>query len=882
MLPASLAVDRRTAPLGIDSPSPDFSWKPAADGAAQRGFEIDVSDHPSFDDKHLVWASGVVLSDKPFGIRYEGSRLMSRTRYHWRVRIHGSDGGIGPWVMSSFETGILTDPEWQAKWITHPVADKKDPRTIYLSTTVDLPAAVRSARAYSSALGWYRMFVNDHDITGSALVPRWTPFHEYTEYQVYDVTHALDAGANTVGVVVSEGRYRGHLGAFSLPRRYGDRLAALVQLEIELVDGSIVRTTTDGSWRAEHGRVRVADPKDGERVDLRLPELPWVTGTRDDTVPAVVLPQHRRLIAESVARVEEIGRRRGKISVTPSGKQLVDFGQNMSGTARVRLSGPAGATVKLLYSEVLTSAGEIATEYLDLPGKKDGWFQRDEAILASEPVDYLAGSTIKGFRYLSIDGPADPLSEDDVEAITLSSDLPMISEFRSSDARLNQLWNNVVWSLRSNFTDTPTDCPTRERSGWTGDIQVFGATAAQLVDADAFLSRYLRNLAADQHPDGTVPPFIPSEAVRGISRNPLGFTRTSAGWGDAAVMLPWIVYQYYGNARTLRDQYPSAKAWVDQLASRAAKRRSIRRRLRPGTGRLERFIVDTGYHWGEWLRPGETLASEMPGNLLGKRASVATAYLANSARLLSNTAKVLGETADAERYAHLADNAGRAWRAAFVRDDGRRIGDDRQDDYVRGLAFDLLDPQQRGPAAERLAELVIAADYHLGTGFLSTPMLLGTLVDTGHTDVALRVLLQTSAPSWLHAVELGATTTWEIWDGYRDGEPSASHNHYAFGSVAAFLQERIAGLAPGAPGYKRLRIAPVIGGGITSAAVSIMTPYGRASSSWELASDGSVTLTVEVPPGVHADVVLNEIATEVGSGVHVFTSVGSTRKGAAA
>lgn len=868
----SLTVDRRSAPFGIDSAAPEFAWKLPSDAPPQLAYEIDVSVDSSFVPGDILWTSGQVRSATPYGVRYGGGPLRSRTEYHWRVRVHGAEGVVSDWATASFETGLLDPNDWRAEWISHPVASKKDPRSIYLSTTIELPTDVVRARAYTSALGWYRLFVNERDITGTSLVPRWTPFQEYTEYQVYDTIDALRAGTNTVGIIVSEGRFRGRLGAFSLPNRYGDQLAALVQLELGLADGSTIEVTTDASWTASYGRVRVADPKDGERVDLRLPELPWLDGRTEGAVPAVVIPARRRMIAESVGRVEQIGRRRATISRTPSGTQLIDFGQNLSGVARVRLSGPEGATVRLIYSEVLSSAGEIATGYLGGGSSKKDWFQRDEVILSGERVDYTPGATIKGFRYLSIDGPAAPVSEDDVEAIVLSTPLPAISEFHSSDDRLNQLWNNVVWSLRSNFTDTPTDCPTRERSGWTGDIQVFGPTAVQLVDANAYLRRYLRNLAAEQRPDGTVPPFIPSEAAAGISRNPLGFTRTSVGWGDVAVMLPWTLYRYYGDTAVLRDQYASAKAWVDQLASRAARKRGIRRRLRRGIGHLERYIVDTGYHWGEWLRPGESLASEMPGNFLGRRTSVATAYLAHSARLLSRIADVLGEDTDSSRYARLADNASSAWRAAFVTEEGSRIGDDRQDDYVRALAFDLLEPGNRDRAAARLAELVHEAGDHLATGFLSTPMLLGTLVDTGHADVAMRILLQTSAPSWLHAVELGATTTWETWNGYKEGEPEASHNHYAFGAVVAFLQERVAGLAPAAPGYARLRIAPVIGGDLTSAGVSIQTPYGRASSAWRRGASGAVTLTIEVPPGVRADVVLGEISTEVGSGTHEFTS----------
>ncbi|MGW0704472.1 family 78 glycoside hydrolase catalytic domain [Streptomyces sp. NPDC002643] len=869
--PHSLTVDRRSEPFGIDTAAPEFGWK-LLGAAGQESYEVEVALTPSFEPSSVVWASGEVPARRPFGVLYGGTPLASGTTYHWRVRVRDTDGGMTEWADATFETGILDASQWHARWISHPESNKNEPRTLYFRTELDLPAPVVRGRAYASALGWYRLFVNDTNVTGHALVPRWTPFHDYTEYQAYDVTDAFRAGSNRIGIVVSEGRYRGRLGAFSLRARYGDRLGAFAQLELELADGSTVRVTTDGTWRVGYGRVLRSDPKDGERVDLRLPELPWTEeGASGETV-TVVLEENPRLVAEEVQRVTEIGRRNGTVSTTPSGKQLIDFGQNFSGVARVRLSGTAGQAVKLLYSEVLDSDGEVATTYLGVGSGKGEWFQRDEAVLTGQPVDYTPWFTIHGFRYLCIDGPVQPLTEEDVEAIVLSSDLPQIAEFRSSDPRLDRLWNNVLWSLRSNFTDTPTDCPTRERSGWTGDIQVFGPTAAQMVDADAYLRRYLRNLAAEQYEDGTVPPFIPAEEARGRSRNPMRFTRTSVGWGDAAVILPWTLHRYYGDVEVLRTQYDSGRAWVDHLARRAATKRGWRRRFRNGTGPLERYIVDTGYHWGEWLRPGDSLGSEIPGNLTGKRAGVATAYLAHSAGLLSQIATVLDRTEDAAGYRQLANSAAEAWRAAFVRDGGGRIADDKQDDYVRGLAFGLLEPPQRPAAAARLVELIEENGFHLGTGFLSTPMLLGSLVEAGHPDIAYRVLLQTTTPSWLSQVELGATTTWETWEGYKDGNPTASHNHYAFGSVAAFLQEYVAGLSPAAPGYARIRVAPVIGGGLTSASVSVETPYGRAASAWELQPDGTVSLSVTVPAGVTAELDLGALHKEVGSGTYDFTS----------
>jgi len=843
----------------------------------QRAYELELR---AADEDGPYWRTGVVEQSRPFGVVYDGPALVSMRTYCWRVRAHLDDGSVTEWSdEAEFESGILDPGLWRAQWISAPSAGRKDRRTLYFVRDLELTSPVVRGRAFTSGLGWYKLRINGTHVTGHSLVPRWTPFDKTIEYQSYEVTAAFRSGVNRIGMIVGDGRYRGHLGFLDRDARYGDRLAAFAQIVLDLADGSTVVLVTDESWTVGTWRIRRSDPKHGERVDLRLDDDEWMRpgGLLEDPEPAVSLPPHPRLlIREDLPPVTDVARRAARVTRTPSGAQLIDLGQNFAGVARIRLSGAAGSTARLLYSEVLTPEGELNTAYLHGKAKPD-WFQRDEVILADEPVDYTPSLTIHGFRYIAVEG-ADPIGDGDVEGIVLSTDLPQIAQFHCSDPRLEQLWRNVMWSLTSNFTDTPSDCPTRERSGWTGDAQVFGDTAAQLVDVDRYLRRYLANAALEQHADGGIPPIIPAEASAGRSRNPLSLTGNSAGWGDALVILPWHLYRYFGDTQVLHDQYDSARRWVDRLARRA-KRRGLARRLQRGAaalGRAERFILDTGYHWGEWLRPGET-GAEVVGNVLRPPAVVATAYFAYSARLLSRMARILGRDDDAAKYEALADDVRAAWQRAFVDDGGRRIGEDKQDDYVRALAFDLLPPEQRQPAADRLAELVRDAGFHLGTGFLSTPMLLPALADSGHADVAFRVLMQTASPSWLHQVEHGATTIWETWSGHDDaGRPTASHNHYAFGSVARFLQEYVAGLAPVEPGYRRIRVEPHIGGGLTSASVHIETPYGSAASTWSI-ENGELRLEVTVPAGVSAEIRLGSLDDVVGAGDHRWTVPVNTR-----
>ncbi|MEV3963304.1 family 78 glycoside hydrolase catalytic domain [Nocardia sp. NPDC050193] len=873
-----LRTDRRTAPMGIDNPMPEFSWLPAAADSgrtAQAAYLIEVSPSAAF-GADTVWRSGPVESALPFGARYQGPPLRSRSRYHWRVRVADAHGRSGAWSEPAwFETGVLDPGLWSAQWVSAAPATLPDPdAAVYLRGTVELPEAVVRGRAYVSGLGWYRFFVNGRDLTGPALVPRWTPFDAIVEYRTYDVTHDFRRGRNIIALALGDGRYRGHIGMSARRAVYGDRLAGFAQIELDLADGRTVTVVTDQSWYGGPGRIRAADPMHGERSDLRIPDDDWL---HDDNPPArmapvqVLPPTARALVAEElppVCAIETMAPR--TITRTASGAQLVDFGQNFAGVVRIKLSGRRGSRIRLTHSELLTPAGELDLTYLDAPPAMKVAPQRDEVILAGREEWFQPWFTIHGFRYLEVDGLGPDLEPGDVQGVVLSSDLPVTGTFECSDERLNRLQRNVLWSLRSNFTDTPTDCPTRERSGWTGDIQVFAPTAALLVDAYGYLNRYLRNLAIEQFPDGTVPPFVPSEAST-FSGGPgrlARITATAVGWGDAAVMLPWTIYRYYGDTTVLRRQYDSMRQWVGHLERTARTKRSPSRWLRKRVGAKERYILDTGFHWGEWLRPGEPFAV-LARDLLWHRPVVATAYFAHSTRQLSRIAEVIGSAADAEYYAELSDCVADAWRSAFVRPDGR-IGADRQDD-VRALAFDLLTPQQRPAAVTRLARLIERADHHIGTGFLSTPMILPVLAAAHRADLAFDLLLQTSAPSWLYQVERGATTTWETWDAYRgDGRGRGSHNHYAFGTVAQWLIEGLAGITPAEPGYRVVRVEPCVGGSLTHASASVTTPFGIARSSWR-SSGERVHLEVTIPPGATGDIRLGDGLVEpVSSGTHRF------------
>ncbi|MFE6820970.1 family 78 glycoside hydrolase catalytic domain [Streptomyces sp. NPDC057690] len=869
----SLTTAGRPTPLGIDALHPQFAWRvEGADG--QEACWIQVATDPGFGASCMVWDSGWIADDRPFGHSYQGAALAARTVYWWRVRVRGASADSGWGESSWFETGLLQPEDWSARWITD--TEQHEATTLYFRADIDVPAGAVRARAYASGLGWYRLFVNGTDVTGDALVPRWTPFDQYVEYQTFDILDVVESGTLAVGITVSEGRFRGRLGAYSKPARFGDKLAAILQLEFAYPDGTRITVGTDATWRVGEGRVATSDPKFGERADLRIDDRQWLAPggkTLRERQVALLPPHPRALVAEEVERVAAVRRIPGRVTRTPSGVQLIDFEQNFAGFAAVRLSGPEGATVKLSYGEVLTPDGELSTDYLHFPGIDEGsdWFQRDEVVLGCEAVEYSPRFTIHGFRYLAVEGSIDQLSGSDVVGVVMSTGLRETARFSCSDRRLEQVWRNTLWSLRSNFVDTPTDCPTRERSGWTADIQVFGPTASIMVDADGYLRRYLRNLSADQFDDGRVPPFIPAENTAFTTERAEFFdmVSTSVGWGDVAVMLPWTLHLYYGDREVLVRQYSSAKAWVEHL-ERRAKEHGRAREYGSSAGELEEYVVDTGFSWGEWLRPGETFASQMRDNMKGGRPEVATAYFAHSSRLLAQMARILGRHGDADRFTRLAANARGAYRAAFVGEGGSRIGVDKQDDYVRALAFELLEGDERKTAVDRLVELIDEADGHLGTGFLSTAMLLPVLCDHGRADVAFRIVLNDTPPSWLAQLGRGATTMWETWEGYDEkGNPNASHNHYALGAVAGWLHQYVAGIRPIESGYRTFLVAPFTGD-LAHAEAAVETPWGEASAAWSRHATGG-RIQVVVPPGTRAHVMLPGSSVQVlGPGKHLL------------
>lgn len=840
-----LRVEYLVNPLGIDAARPRLSWRLASTqrNAMQAAYQLQVatSGRALARGTSLLWDSGKVLSDASVLVEYAGPPVLSRTRYYWRVRVWDASGRASGWSpVAYWETGLLQPENWSADWIgpAPSAADSLPSPSPLLRRAFRLRGPVRAARLYATSLGLYEVYLNGRRVGDLLFTPGWTSYHHRLQYQTYDVTALLEPGQNGIGAMLGDGWYRGHIGFSGQRGFYGKRLALRAQLEITYRDGRTERLTSDAGWKTSTGPVLSSDIYGGETYDARRELAGWTAASYDDRswAPVAVLdPPPATLVASlspPVRRVREL--KPVAIRRAPSGETLFDLGQNFTGWAQLRVRGPAGTTITLRYAEVLDRDGNLYTANLRAAAQTDRYVLKGEGEEVYEPH-----FTFHGFRFVAVAGlPGEP-DTTTVTGIAVSSDLEQTGTLVTSDSLLNQLQRNIVWGQRSNFLDVPTDCPQRdERLGWTGDAQVFSRTAAFNMDVSGFFAKWLADLAADQFPGGSVPWVIPN--VLGEDSMRSGGT---AGWSDAAVVIPWTMYLAYGDKGVLERQYASMRAWVEYA----------RRQAGPD------FIWSPGWQFGDWLAlhsddpsyPGATTGTDF----------LATAYLAHSTDLLARTAAVLGKQDDADAYRTLFQQVGEAFNREFV-SPGGRVGENTQTAYVLALAFDLLPDAVRPLAAERLARDVRMRGDHLTTGFLGTPNLLHVLSNTGHAGLAFDLLMQRTYPSWLYPITMGATTMWERWDGIRPDssfeDPGMnSFNHYAFGAVGDWMYRTIGGidLDPAAPGYRRARIAPRPGGGVRSASASLETRYGRLATSWKVTRD-SFRLEVTVPANTTAEVTL--------------------------
>lgn len=827
--------------LGIDEDAPRLTFIPDRPAEA---FEVSFERDGAAAETTTVDASRLV--PWPFA--------PLQPREGGELTVRGLPDGT-PWS-ARVERGIAGD--WRVPFVSPSTRHTQDaPRPAFLLRAefdlahIDADDIAR-ARLYSTGHGVYELEMNSGPVSDERLAPGWTSYRHRLRYRTHDVTAGLRSGANVLGAWLADGWYRGHIGFDGgLWDIYGQDVALLAQLEVTTRDGR--RHDVPLTWQWHPSAITSAGLYEGESYDARRHPAGWsspgfdAAGWNPVTIldralfPAVIEAPTAAPVREIETLVPRTVERR------PDGRIRLDFGQNISGVLRIRPRAAAGQQITLHHAEVLED-GELGTRPLRGATSVDTYIGDGR-----EGQLYSPRFTIHGFQYAEIEGWPDELSPGDVEAVVIHTDMVRTGDFASSHDGLNRLHSNVVWSMRDNFVDLPTDCPQRdERVGWTGDIQVFAPTALRLFAAGGTLTGWLRDLAVEQRDLGHVPQFVPWVEC-GFPNFP------TAAWGDAAVIVPWEMYLNDGDIRVLEDQYDSMCGWVDLVD-----------RLTGHTG-----LWNSGFQLGDWLDPAAP--PESPGDSHTDRYLVATAYHVKTSRILADTAALLGRATEAENYRRIAERATRAFQSEFLSPSGRVVSDTTTSIAV-ALMFDLFESeQQAGHAGDRLLHLVGHGGFHISTGFVGTPIICDALVRAGSIDYAYHLLLQEELPSWLYPVTMGATTIWERWDsmlpdGTINPGDMTSFNHYALGAVADFLHRTVAGLASAAPGWRSIRFEPRPGGGLTHAAARYDSVLGTASSEWRRDGD-RFTLQIEVPPGARGTVILPGIAEhhEVGAGKHTFT-----------
>ena len=860
LAPTYLRTEYAVNPLGIDAARPHLSWLILAEsrGAMQTAYQIQVASAPGTlsAGEGLIWDTGKVLSDRSVHLAFEGPELASRQRCYWRVRVWDEHDDETDWSEQAFwEMGLLATTDWRAEWIssdTEENAELSQPARMY-RREFKLDGPVRSARIYATSLGLYEIELNGEVVGDQVFTPGWTSYNHRLQYQVFDVTNYVIRGENAIGVTVGDGWYRGFLAFRGNRNLYGDYGALLLQLHVTYEDGQEEVVASDESWNTATGPILMSDIYNGETYDARREQPGWSSADFHATdwlgVRIVEHPKDILVASEGppVRRIEEI--KPVEIITTPDGNTVFDFGQNMVGRIRMNIRGPAGTTVTLRHAEVLDKYGNFYTDNLRAAKQTVKYTLRGDGLEVYEPR-----FTFQGFRFVAVDGwPGDP-SLDHLTGVVIHSDMPKTGFFETSDPLLNQLQHNIVWGQKGNFLDVPTDCPQRdERLGWTGDAQVFARTAAFNMDVASFFSKWLKDLAADQDENGSIPWVVPDVLGRG----------GAAAWADAGVIIPWTMYLVYGDRRMLETQYPSMKAWVEYMRRQAGEDR----------------IWTEDFTFGDWLAYS-TNDSDYPGATTGKD-FVSTAYFAHSTDLLQRAAVVLGKTEDAAMYAGLVEEIKAAFNLEFVTRTAR-VSENTQTAYTLALAFDLLPDSLRRTAADRLAADIRGRDNHLTTGFVGTPDLCHTLSRFNHLDVAYDLLYQDTYPSWLYPIKRGATTIWERWDGIKPDSTFQdagmnSFNHYAYGAIGDWMYRVVAGIEidPENPGYKHVLIQPRPGKDLSYVRSSIESMYGTIASYWELEA-GRFKLTVRIPPNTSATVRLPGAVLEevLESGISVGSAPG--------
>ncbi|AQP46554.1 alpha-L-rhamnosidase [Tessaracoccus aquimaris] len=821
--------------------APRVSWTSATEvpNWEQASAEISLTTHRGT-------TSATVAGDQSRFLPWPFADLTPRESGEVRVRVAGPDGWSAWSEPTSFFASFLAPGEWDADFIGLE-SPQQDAQPFLARREFDVRQGLTQATWYATAQGVYEASVNGTPVDDQILKPGWTPYHLRLIHETNDVTSLLKPGTNAVGLAVTGGWYTERFGFQNQAAIvYGEQPSVAGQLHLEYDDGTEEWVRTGPSWQVtDSGPWTASGIYRGEDFDARRIQPGWDKAGFQATGWAPATPQQAGLTPEArvspeVRVVEQMPVK--EVLGSGDGTYLLDFGQNLVGRLRITVQGEAGDTVTLRHAEVLDS-GALGVRPLRAARATDTY-----TLAGGEPEEYAPTFTFHGFRYAEVSGWPGTFDPAAVTAEVIHSDMRRTGRFESSNELLNRLHENVVWGMRGNFLYLPTDCPQRdERLGWTGDIQIFGPSAAFLYDCDGFLDSWLRDVWLEQQEAGGGVAFVVPDVLRS------GDVPTAA-WGDVATVLPMVLFERFGDLEVVQRQYPSMKAWTDLLLKIAG----------------DRHLWEGGFQFGDWVDPDSPPTD--PARAKTDPDVVSGAFLYRSADLTARAADLLGFAEESAGYRAQAELVRQAWVNEYVSPAGRIVSD-AQTAYALAIAFGIADEPLRAAFGSRLAELVRRDGYRISTGFVGTPLVNDALTTTGHDTEAARLLLQTDCPSWLYSVSMGATTIWERWDSLLpDGSINpgemTSFNHYALGSVADWMHRVVAGLGADSPGYKTVRIAPRPLPGLDSASASYDGPYGPIKVSW-IRDGGEIAVSAVVPPNSDAVVTLPGIDDfRAGSGEH--------------
>ncbi len=840
--PNRLRCEYRVNPVGVDTPLPRFSWylKHEKRGEGQFAFQIIICStmENARAERGDIWDSGKRESPDNFSVAASGLTLKSSTLSYWRVRWWDHHGGESPYShVAFFETGILDPEDWKASWIgpARSTAFSTKGTTFLGEYTGDIvqnfgvylrkefrvkdAVRIRRARAYVSGLGLGEFRVNGEKIGGRVLDPAPTDYSRLALYSTKNLTENLNPGLNAVGLILGNGLFIRNYG-FGPPK-------ALVQIEVDYVDGTRETVVTDQTWRTAEGPLQRNGLFCGETYDARLEKPGWDDPRFDDsTWSPAILREETALASEMMPpiRVTQIIKPQKLTSPGP-GVYIFDFGQNFSGWVRLKVVGPPGTEINIRYAELLNEDGTLNTAPNQNAEAKDTYILR-----GGGPEKYEPRFTYHGFRYVEVSGHPGVPSLDSIEGCFVHTDADSTGEFHCSHELLNRIHRNVLWSQQSNLMGIPTDCPQRdERQGWLGDAHLSAEEAMFNFDLPAFYAKFLEDIRLAQQDDGSLPDAVPPYLPRTYPADP--------AWGSAYVTLTWLVYQHYGDRKILEKHYPHLKKYIRFL-----------------NGAAHHNLIDKLGKYGDWCPPGSVPPKKTPVAL------TSTWFYYHDMVALSRMAEVLGERDDAHACAKRAEDIRMSFNKAFLGPDGyatvQMTSSDKtssQTSNALPLYLAMVPDIDRDRILRKLLDSVVQEhDSHLDTGVLGTRYLLDVLTENGHVETALRVATQESYPGWGYMVREGATTLWERWEKIA-GSGMNSHNHIVLGSIDAWLYRVIAGLSCLSPGWRRFRIKPYPVSGLTFATAKLHTTKGEVHAGWER-SEHALQVFAQVPVGAEAEV----------------------------